>query len=78
MVGDGPETIAGWIFSVSSLSTKATPALQERQRWSGAAMLFFAVFTAKISGGVAVIWSQRFRRSGEICGRALGSSLFFA
>jgi hypothetical protein len=40
-------------------------------------MLFFAVFTAEISGGVAVISSQRFRRGEEICGRALASSLFF-
>ena len=55
MVRDGPETIAVWAFSVSPLSTIATPALQERQRGGAAVMLFFAVFTAEISGGVAVI-----------------------
>jgi hypothetical protein len=38
-------------------------------------MPFFAVFTAAISGGVAVISPQRFRKSEEICGRALASSL---
>jgi len=78
MVRDGPETIAVWAFSVSPLSTIATPALQERQRGGAAVMLFFAVFTAEISGGVAVISSQRFRRGEEICGRALASSLFFS
>jgi hypothetical protein len=75
MIRDGPETIAAWAFSVSPLSTIATTALQERQCAGAAAMLFFAVFTAEISGGVAVIPTQRFRKSEEICGRALASSL---